>query len=631
MPEIKIQHVVSCSSEDTLHKANNLLNPESFRKWKCANVGEKHASVILQLEKSTAIHSIDIGNESSAFVEVLVGHSTSDKPEDYQVILVTSSFMNPMESKNSSNPNRVRIFGADKLCKPTLGKQWDRVKIVCTQPFNKHISYGLSFIKLHSPPSESDATSPPSQKTFGKFALKEETPSKKLAAGSFFKERKKSREEPVPLKGAAAIRAASYEMETGSPGEASSRIREKEERKTPAKPSSSSSSSSTRRESDIKPKPSETKQAKKRKLSQDETEGGAHSSKEQAKRKYVEEQKEPPKKKSDEIMKGVRFVLSGYQNPYRGELRDKAVRMGAKYEANWGPGCTHLICAFSNTPKYQQVRGKGKIVSKEWILDSYKKKFLQPWKRYKLSKDGDSSTSEEEEDEEEDSEEDVRPSGRGRASPSVKETKHQTSRDERDEQSSKTSKSLETRKEKTVKQSPAKENSSKQEEYAGSTDVESIGEGEKEDDVLASDADTEDELRELEKGKTKEEDPFAESTDEEDDVPPKTASNGSDIPWEKIPKLPNFFEKKHFLFYGKFEAEDRRQLRRFAIAFGGQEENYMSDTVDFVVTESAWDGNFDEALKENRSLLFIRPKWLYDCNRTGEMVSHADYAISKTD
>lgn len=39
------------------------------------------------------------------------------------------------------------------------------------------------------------------QKTFGKFALKEETPSKKLAAGSFFKERKKSREEPVPLKG----------------------------------------------------------------------------------------------------------------------------------------------------------------------------------------------------------------------------------------------------------------------------------------------------------------------------------------------------------------------------------------------------------------------------------------------
>ncbi|PIK39745.1 putative DNA repair protein, partial [Apostichopus japonicus] len=275
--------------------------------------------------------------------------------------------------------------------------------------------------------------------------------------------------------------------------------------------------------------------AKKRKLSQDDTEGGAHSSKEQAKRKYVEEQKEPPKKKSDEIMKGVRFVLSGYQNPYRGELRDKAVRMGAKYEANWGPGCTHLICAFSNTPKYQQVRGKGKIVSKEWILDSYKKKFLQPWKRYKLSNDGDSSTSEEEEDEEEDSEEDVRPSGRGRASPSVKETKHQTSRDERDEQSSKTSKSLETRKRKTVKQSPVKEKSSKQEEYAGSTDVESIGEGEKEEDVLASDADTEDELREealndyfrlpslvrLEKGKTKEEDPFADSTDEEDDVPPK--------------------------------------------------------------------------------------------------------------
>lgn len=40
----------------------------------------------IQLEKATEIHSIDIGNEGSAFVEVLVGKSTSTSDQDYEVI-----------------------------------------------------------------------------------------------------------------------------------------------------------------------------------------------------------------------------------------------------------------------------------------------------------------------------------------------------------------------------------------------------------------------------------------------------------------------------------------------------------------------------------------------------------------
>ena len=43
------------------------------------------------------------------------------------------------------------------------------------------------------------------------------------------------------------------------------------------------------------------------------------------------------------IQKGVRFALSGFKNPYRGQLRDKALAMGAKYEPDWGPSCTHLV------------------------------------------------------------------------------------------------------------------------------------------------------------------------------------------------------------------------------------------------------------------------------------------------
>lgn len=43
------------------------------------------------------------------------------------------------------------------------------------------------------------------------------------------------------------------------------------------------------------------------------------------------------------LMDGVVFVLSGFQNPFRGELREKAVEMGAKYRPDWTPDSTHLM------------------------------------------------------------------------------------------------------------------------------------------------------------------------------------------------------------------------------------------------------------------------------------------------
>ena len=39
-------------------------------------------------------------------------------------------------------------------------------------------------------------------------------------------------------------------------------------------------------------------------------------------------------------------------------------------------------CAFLNTPKYNQVKGKGKIVKKEWIEDAYNMRCCLPWKRW---------------------------------------------------------------------------------------------------------------------------------------------------------------------------------------------------------------------------------------------------------
>eukprot|EP00759_Apiculatamorpha_spiralis_P049557 PhF_6_TR44278/c0_g1_i5/m.68230/K10803/XRCC1; DNA-repair protein XRCC1 len=71
---------------------------------------------------------------------------------------------------------------------------------------------------------------------------------------------------------------------------------------------------------------------------------------------------------------GVVIVLSGYQNPLRGNIRDVAMKMGAGYKNNWESGCTHLICAFTNTPKIQEVKKLGGVgtsvfvVSHDWVF-----------------------------------------------------------------------------------------------------------------------------------------------------------------------------------------------------------------------------------------------------------------------
>ncbi len=43
------------------------------------------------------------------------------------------------------------------------------------------------------------------------------------------------------------------------------------------------------------------------------------------------------------IMKNIVFVLSGFQNPLRSELRNKAISMGAIYNEDWDEKCTHLM------------------------------------------------------------------------------------------------------------------------------------------------------------------------------------------------------------------------------------------------------------------------------------------------
>lgn len=625
MPEIKLKHVVSCSTEDSTHKAGNLLSSDTYRKWKAAKPGEKQISVILQFEKEEQVHSIDIGNEGSAFIEVLVGNSSAVRDQDYEVLLVTSSFMSPTESRNGTNMNRVRFFGPNQLQKSTAQEKWDRVKLVCSQPYSKNIAYGLAFVKFHSPPDKNDSppTSSPKLTKLGQFRVKDESPSSgpSLQPGSLFFSRENATKSSTSLKAspqsekmsyaAAALQASGSSHSSGQASSSTSASPQppakrkfefsKERQSAPGPPPKKSSPSGSPEGKPAAPKhklssvstPSSStpkaspmqKSAEKKRESQSKPEP-----KPQQKVKSQKDQQVP----FNRIMEGVVFVLSGFQNPFRGELRDRALEMGAKYRPDWTPDSTHLICAFANTPKYSQVKSAGGIiVRKEWVLECHKRKQKISYKRYLM--DGAESSSESEMEMDDQSEEEI---------------------------NTKTPQ----KKEKQVMPKKIPQKREEDDEYAGSTDVDEPG-GDDEDDE--SGVDTEDELQRVEEDRrkkkalegrvVKDEDPYGGSTDENTD-----AEAEEDHP---IPELPDFLSGKHFFLYGKFPNNERRLLLRYIVAFNGVIEDYMTEKVQFVLTSEGWHDSFEDALMENSSLNFVKPEWIYAINARQKMLPYQPYTV----
>lgn len=95
--------------------------------------------------------------------------------------------MTPMEARNLANNNRVRLFNYNDLNTTSRDEKWDRIKVICTQPFNKHVQYGLSFITIHSKNDQKEEEN--QGLALGKFNLRPESPNL-LTSGSFFAKKK---------------------------------------------------------------------------------------------------------------------------------------------------------------------------------------------------------------------------------------------------------------------------------------------------------------------------------------------------------------------------------------------------------------------------------------------------------
>ncbi|XP_049795670.1 DNA repair protein XRCC1-like [Schistocerca nitens] len=654
MPMIKFDRVVSCSSEDPNHPAKNLLRTETYKKWKCKNAGEDQISVVLQLEKSSLISSVDIGNEHSAFVEVLVARSSGDA-EDFKVLLVASSFMTPMEARNGEHPNRVRMFSRDQLSKPAVDERWDRVKVVCRQPFNRHVQYGLTFLKLHTSQEEksSDAVVEQHQTKLGRFVIREEDPTDDdIRVGSLFAVKHGATvgggllggpHKPPPT-GAAAIMDASKPSALASmdrPGrkhsptvktDGESSAKKKENKPAKVSPRVQEAAKEAHRNGAVgggtSDEAGEVKQVgarhgptpKRVKMSDGaEISAGISKTKDReeaptpagSRRPAAAEQAGPSdigrKARASvpfhRLLSGVTLVISGYQNPLRANLREAALQMGAKYRPDWGPGCTHLVCAFPNTPKFNQVKGHGKIIRKEWVEDCHSQRKRLPWRRYAMDKKdqmGPESDTEEENDGVE--------LGKDRRTARVTSpSQSEESTDEGDNA------------ERTDKVSTPQPNNERPSLFAPLG-----GDGAKRarSPVAAKQGGGEQQkrMRPPPSSSTAEDDVYNADTDVDDDG--SGTLSDSDLP--PLPQLPDLFRGATFRLGPSLSEDTAEKLKRYISAYGGDVTSSI-ESANYLVTDRIKDC---EKLKFDHSrCTAVRPAWVWECNDTRKLVPTAPYEL----
>jgi len=317
----------------------------------------------------------------------------------------------------------------------------------------------------------------------------------------------------------------------------------------------------------------------------------------------------------NEILKGVTIVMSGYQNPLRGTIRDKALEMGAKYKPDWDSTSTHLICAFSNTPKFTQVLGKGKIVTKRWIEDCHLEKRRQPWRDYRLDDGSEGSDS----DDDDGGEGKQKKEGDGGGSSngiSARNDHYSINKKTKNENGHVISRNGGTTSISTSDARAENAEDDDDDEYGGSTDVDSDEEepSRRPGAGLDDDPDTEDELEKI--------------RERSNGFPKPKPAKEDEAALPPLPVLPDFFGGKRFLLFGQFDPASRKLMNRYIIAYGGCISEYMSSSVDFVITSATWDSNFDDAIAENPDLHFVRPKWIKACHQRLKLVPYQAYIIA---
>lgn len=446
MPDLKIQRIISSSEgEEEKNGAENLLTCR--RPWR-GKPGVETNSVLLKLENEEQIKSIDIGNEGSAYISVAVGKSCDDIPT-FNILIPETAFMDPGECRSERNLQRVKMFDASKMNASFAAKKWDLVKVVCKQPYNKRIGFGISFIKIFGgeqdvPGEHATGTSlsaragiPQSprstvasirtlieeleeqaRRTAQRAAQEEKEMAERQAR---IQQRREDFKEEVRTKRAQKRRhgfddeddistspsrknnppiCAATGVILDSKGRPLNSIPQSQSNQKVGTPSSQTPSFTPSRilqsmmndanketatgqgtpkrrpQGDTRDeKNGDTRDSPKRRpaavttpiatLPSPSTSTASSNTPQQGQAPRIG----PPSTTNGTSLPfaGVRFSLSGFQNPLRGRLRDLATALGGHYLKDVDNTMTHLICAFRNTPKAKQVGPSVKIISHHWV------------------------------------------------------------------------------------------------------------------------------------------------------------------------------------------------------------------------------------------------------------------------
>ncbi|XP_062434588.1 protein XNDC1N isoform X1 [Rhea pennata] len=161
MAPVAVGHVVSFSSQDPRFPVENLLRGDGLRPWlSCPHDQSRQLKAELQLERASAIGYIDVGNCGCAFLQIDVGRSSWPLSQPYVTLLPSVTLMTPADSKLDRNRCGVRMFKEADFLALAVGQKWDRLRLICSQPFSKHGQFGLSFIRVRTP-LEADRGQPP--------------------------------------------------------------------------------------------------------------------------------------------------------------------------------------------------------------------------------------------------------------------------------------------------------------------------------------------------------------------------------------------------------------------------------------------------------------------------------------
>ncbi|KAF8788568.1 putative short transient receptor potential like protein [Argiope bruennichi] len=152
MGVISLDYVISYSSQDETYKATNLLqNPGSGKPWLCAP-DDKSCRLVaeFQLCKSSRIDFIDIGNYGCSTVEIQVGRSSYHSKTQYVSFLPAVTLLSLADLKEGVDRNAVYMFNKSNLNEAVASDKWDRIKVICCQPYRRNTQFGLSFLSLRT-------------------------------------------------------------------------------------------------------------------------------------------------------------------------------------------------------------------------------------------------------------------------------------------------------------------------------------------------------------------------------------------------------------------------------------------------------------------------------------------------